>query len=189
MPDTNETTVAGARPLRRRRWLWLSGGALAGLAALAAFAAPRAWAYRGALGQGFAGHGSHGRGFGARILKDPAAAKAHAGMALEWVLRGINGSEEQKRKAKAVSDGLIDQLGPFTERHRELREAFAAELAKPQIDRGAIERLRRQGIALADEASRTAVAAVADLAEVLTPEQRTELLEFAHRFHGEGHAH
>jgi Spy/CpxP family protein refolding chaperone len=190
MPETNEANAASARPIRRRRWLWLGGGVLAGLAVLAAFAAPRAWAYRGAMGQGFGPHGGHRHGFAARMLEDPGAAKAHAGLAVEWVLRGVDGSDEQKGRARAVSDRLIDQLGPYVERHRELlREAFAAELAKPQIDRQAIERLRRQGIALADEASRTAVAAVADLAEVLTPEQRTELIEFAHRLHGEGHTH
>jgi len=187
MPETNHTTTTGERPLWRRRWFWMSGGALTGLAALAAFGAPRAWAYRGFVGHGAGLHGRHA--FGAQILKDPAAAKQHAGMAVEWVLRGVSATDEQKRQAKGVSDRLVDQLGPFAERHRQLREAMASELAKPQIDREAIERLRRQGITLADDASRTAVAAIADLAEVLTAEQRTELLEFAQRLHGEGSLH
>ena len=187
MPDTNQGTEAGGTPFWRRRRFWLAGGgALAGLAALAAVA-PRASAYRALAGHGFGSHGRHA--FGAQILKDPAAAKQHAGMAMEWVLRGVNGTDEQKQQAKRITDRLVDQLGPFVEKHREHREAMARELAKPEIDREALERLRRQEIGLADEASKLAVAAIADLGEVLTPEQRADLVAFAHRFHGEGPVH
>jgi Spy/CpxP family protein refolding chaperone len=187
MPDTNQGTEAGGTAFWRRRRFWLaSGGALMGLGALVAVA-PRASAYRAFAGHGFGGHGRHA--FGAQILKDPAAAKQHAGMAVEWALRGVDATEEQKQKAKGITDRLIDDLGPVVEKHREHREALARELAKPEIDREAIERLRKDGIALADEASKVAVASIADLAEVLTPEQRTEIIAFAHRFHGEGSVH
>lgn len=186
MPDTNQGTSTGATPFWRRRRFWLAGGgALAGLAALAA-AAPRASAYRALAGHGF-GPGRHG--FGAQVLRDPAAAKQHAGVAVEWVLRGVNGSDEQKQQARRITDRLVDQLAPFVEKHREHRESMARELAKPEIDRQALERLRREEIALADAASKQAVAAIADLGEVLTPEQRAELVAFAHRFHAEGRAH
>ena len=52
----------------------------------------------------------------------------------------------------------------------------------------ALERLRQQEIALADAASKQAVTAIGDLGEVLTPEQRSELVAFVHRFHGEAEA-
>jgi Spy/CpxP family protein refolding chaperone len=184
MPDTNQGTQAGGTPLWRRRRFWLAGGGiLTGLAALAAVA-PRASAYRILAGHGFGGHGRHG--FGAQILNDPAAAKQHAGMAVEWALRGVNGTEEQKQQARRITDRLIDELGPSLEKHRGFREAMARELAKPEIDREALERLRQEEIAFADTASKRAVAAIADLGEVLTPEQRADLVAFAHRFHGEG---
>ena len=187
MPDTNQGTQAGGTPLWRRRRFWLAGGGiLTGLAALAAVA-PRASAYRILAGHGFGGHGRHG--FGAQILNDPAAAKQHAGMAVEWALRGVNGTEEQKQQARRITDRLIDELGPSLEKHRGFREAMARELAKPEIDREALERLRQEEIALADTASKRAVAAIADLGEVLTPEQRADLVAFAHRFHGEGPVH
>ncbi len=186
MPDTNQGTEAGGTPLWRRRRFWLAGGgALAGLAALAAVA-PRASAYRALAGHGFCGHGRHG--FGVQILKDPAAAKQHAGMAVEWALRGVSATDEQKEQAKRITDRLIDDLGPVVEKHREHREAMARELAKPEIDREALERLRQEEIALADAASKRAVAAIADLGEALTPEQRAELVAFAHRLHAEGPA-
>jgi Spy/CpxP family protein refolding chaperone len=185
MPETDQGTEAGGTPLWRRRRFWLAGGGiLTGLAALAAVA-PRASAYRAFAGRGFSGPGRHA--FGASILKDPAAAKEHAGVAVEWALRGVNATDEQKQQARRITDRLIDDLAPSIEKHRGFREAMARELAKPEIDRGALERLRRDEIALADEASKRAVAAIADLGEVLTPEQRAELVAFVHRFHREAH--
>lgn len=185
MPDTNQGTEGG-QPLWMQRRFWLAGGAvLAGLVVIAALA-PRASAYRAMAGCGF-GAGRHG--FGAQALKDPEAAKQHVGMAVEWALRGVEATEDQKQKARQITDRLIDQLAPEIQRHRDFREAMARELARPEIDRAALERLRQQEIALADAASKQAVTAIADLGEVLTPEQRTELVAFVHRFHGEGAAH
>jgi len=180
MADTNQGSQGAGTPLWRRRTFWLGGGALAGLAALGAVA-PRVWAFHGMQGHGF-GHG-HG-GFGAQILKDPAAAKEHAGMAVEFALRGVNATDEQKQQARRVTDRLVDELGPIVEQHRGHREAIAKELAKPQIDRAAIEKLRQQELELADRASKLAVSGFADIADVLTVEQRQDLMAFVHRFHG-----
>jgi Spy/CpxP family protein refolding chaperone len=177
MSDTHQATGGSGR---HRRWFWMGGWAFAGLAVLAAMAVPRVWAYRGLSGGGPGG----GHRFGAQMMHDPAAVKQHAGMALEWLLRGVSASDEQKQRAKRISDGLIDELVPSAERHRQHREAIARELAKPQIDRAAIERLRKEELALADDASRKVSTAVADLAEVLTPEQRAEILDLVQRFHG-----
>ncbi|HEY7922131.1 MAG TPA: Spy/CpxP family protein refolding chaperone, partial [Vicinamibacteria bacterium] len=92
----------------------------------------------------------------------------------------------QKQQARRITDRLVDGLGPMAETHRVNREAIAKELAKPQIDRAAIEGLRQQELELADRASKLAVTGFADLADVLTAEQRQDLIAFAHRFHG-GH--
>jgi periplasmic protein CpxP/Spy len=186
MTETSQGNAADKGPFWSRRRFWLGGGVLAGLAALVAVA-PRAWAFRGLAGHGFGGHGRHV--FVSQMLKDPAAAKEHAGMAVEWALRGVNATDEQKQQAKHITDRLIEQIGPVAEKHREHREAIVRELAKPQIDREALERLRREEIALADEASKLALDSIADLGEVLTPEQRGDLVAFAHRFHGEGSLH
>jgi Spy/CpxP family protein refolding chaperone len=178
MADTNQGTQAGGTPLWKRRSFWLGGGVLAALAALVAVA-PRAWALHG-----LSGHGGHGRhGFGAQMLKDPEAAKRHAGMAVEWALRGVDASDEQMQQAKRIAERLVDELGPVVAKHREHREAIARELAKPEIDREALEQLRRQELTLADQASKLAVDSFAELGEVLTPQQRQELIAFAHRFH------
>jgi len=185
MPETNQGTEAGGTPLWLTRRFWLAAAAIVAALTLLAAVAPRASAYRALTGHGFGGHGRHG--FGAQVLKDPAAAKQHAGMAVEWALRGVDATEEQKQRARRITDRLVDELVPSIEKHRGFREAMARELARPEIDREALERLRQEELALADAASRRLVAAIADLGEVLTPEQRAELVAFAHRFHGEAH--
>jgi Spy/CpxP family protein refolding chaperone len=185
MVEENRGSEAGGTPLWKRRSFWMGGGVLAGLAALVAVA-PGVWAFRGLPGHGFGGHGRHG--FGAQILKDPDAAKRHAGMAVEWALRGVDASDEQKQQARRITDRLIDELGPLAAKHGEHREAIHRALSGSEIDREALERLRRQELTLADQASKLAVDAFADLGEVLTPQQRQELIAFAHRFHG-GQAH
>ena len=190
MVDANPGSETGATPLWRRRTFWLGGGALAGLAALGA-TMPRAMAFRGlsSLHGGFAHAGmGHGRGLGLQLLKDPQAAKEHAGMAVEWALRGVSGTDEQKQQARRITDALVDGLVPLAQEHHDHHKALMLELQKPQLDRAAIERLRQQELELADRASKLALGGIEDLAEVLTPEQRTDLIAFAHRMHG-GEAH
>jgi Spy/CpxP family protein refolding chaperone len=185
MPETNPQKQGGGTPIWSRRWFWMSGGILAGLAGLAAVA-PRAWAYRALAAHGF---GGRHHAFAALVTHDPAAAKQHVETAVEWALRGVNANDEQQQQARRIADRVIDQLGPLLQKHHENTQAIAGELAKPEIDRAAIDRLRQQQVALADQASKTLVDGFTDLAESLTPEQRRELIAFAHRFHGEGPLH
>lgn len=162
-----------------RRAFWLGGGSLAAAAAFLTLQ-PRAWAFHRGFGGGFAGH----HGFGHRFFGDPEAAKERAGLAADWVLKTVDGSEEQRQQARRITDRVVDELQPLAERHRSHREAIARELAKPSLDREELERLRQEEMRLADAASRAAIGALADFAEVLKPEQRAELLEWAARFHG-----
>jgi len=74
------------------------------------------------------------------------------------------------------------QAAPHHE-HSPNRQAFLTELARPAIDRPALERIRQEELKLAEEASGRLLKTVADMAEVLTPEQRARLGELAERFH------
>jgi Spy/CpxP family protein refolding chaperone len=189
MSETNQGTQAGGTPLWRRRTFWLGGGALAGLAALGA-AMPRAMAFHGLSALhgslGHAGFGGGRSGFALAMLKDPQAAKEHAAMAVEWALRGVSGTDEQKQQARRISDAFVDGLVPLAQEHHDHHKALVRELSKPQLDRAAIERLRQQELELADRASRLALGSVEDFADVLTPEQRADLIAFARRMHGGG---
>ena len=63
-----------------------------------------------------------------------------------------------------------------------VREAFLAALTQPSVDRGSLEDLRRAELQLAEGASQRIVTALADIADVLTPEQRAELVKMAQRW-------
>jgi len=174
MSDTKQTTPA-RRVFWRQRRFWTVAAALSVLGA-AAVAVPAVMAHRG-----FGGHGGHG------FAHDPEKAREHAAFAVEWAFRAVDATEQQRDEGRVVVERVVDQLVLLREGHRAHRQAIAHELVKPHIDRAALEQLRGEGMALADEASQIAVSGVADLAEALEPEQREELLELLHRFHGGEH--
>ena len=176
---SDESPRPDPTPSSRWRGYWITGVAVAALLA-GAVAVPGVMAHRGF------GGGRHGFGHG---LQDPEQAREHAAFAVEWAFRAVDGTEDQRQQARVVTDRVIDELGPIASRHRDHREAMVRELLKPQVDRAVLESLRERELSLADEASRVAVAAFADLAEILTPEQRAELVSLVHRFHESAPSH
>jgi Spy/CpxP family protein refolding chaperone len=67
---------------------------------------------------------------------------------------------------------------------RTARAKAIALMSAPTIDRAAIETLRVEQIGLADTASKRIAQALADTAEVLSPEQRVKLAERMQRRQG-----
>ncbi len=127
------------------------------------------------------GHGWRG-GHGAAI-RDPEQARDRAELMAEWILKSVDATEAQQEEVKSILDNSIDTLLPIAQNHRDYREELRAELAKPTIDRAALEAIRESGLGLMDQVSREMIDTVAAVAEVLSPEQRQELLEMAERFH------
>jgi protein CpxP len=154
-------------------------GLLGGAALITVLAArPIAAAIQGVGGihRAWSGH----RGFHAM---SPEAAKEHLQVATMWALRDIDASEEQQDRVNAIAAGAVDDLFRLRQQHVTNREAFHAQLGGATVDRAALEQVRQSEIALADEASKRLVRAVADVADVLTPEQRQALMERFHRKH------
>ena len=114
---------------------------------------------------------------------NPEAFHEHAQVAVKWALRDVDATEEQQQRVTAILKGAVDDLHKLKDRHRQNRADFAAQLGGATVDRARLEEIRKAELALADEASRRLVAALADVADVLTPEQRQELLEKFQRLH------
>jgi protein CpxP len=95
----------------------------------------------------------------------------------ERMLEEIDATPEQEEKLEAIMDKLHDDVRPVMRGFRDTRDDVAKLLGAATIDREAAEKLRAERIAAADEASRKLTTALLDAAEVLTAEQRAELLE------------
>ena len=121
----------------------------------------------GAAAQGWSHHRHGGGG------DNPERAERMVGR----MLSKVDATEEQKKKVGEIVKAAMGDMKSIRERHRAGRTATAELLSKPTVDRNALESLRADQIKLADEASKRMTQALADAAEVLTPEQRVKLAE------------
>jgi protein CpxP len=109
----------------------------------------------------------HGMGFG----------PGFGGHHLERMLEEIDATPEQEDKLEAIMDKLHDDVRPIMRGFRDTRDDVAKLLGAATIDREAAEKLRAERVAAVDEASRKLTTALLDAAEVLTAEQRAEMVE------------
>jgi protein CpxP len=108
---------------------------------------------------------------------DPERAAHFSEKMADRIVSEVDGTPEQKQRITAITQGAMTDMMPLREKMRDGRRRSVELLRAPAIDRGAIEALRAEQIALADGASKRLAQAMADTAEVLTPEQRVKLAE------------
>jgi Spy/CpxP family protein refolding chaperone len=137
-----------------------------------------------AASQAFSQHGPpwHRGGFmsapfhmGGRL--DAAQAENRADRMVRHLAIELDATAEQQDKLRAIAKGAVTDLVPLRDKAQSARERARSLLTQPAIDRAAIETFRAEQLALADEASRRIAKALADAAEVLTPEQRRKIDE------------
>jgi len=132
-------------------------------------------------GEGPGGHHhrspDHGPGGHGPRAMSPERVDARMDRMAERLVRWVDGTADQKERiaaiGKAAAKDLRDLRGQGGDLHRRAMDLLKAQ----SIDRAAIEDLRSQQMAVADAVSRRTSAALADTAEVLTPEQRIKLAE------------
>ena len=154
--------------MSRRAWLGASALAVLGLGAAGVAAAGPGWLARPGFGH-FRGH--HGHDFGEEDIR----------FVVGWTLREVDATDEQVARVTEIATAAVTDLRALHDAHRARREPFAAALVA--ADRAALETLRSEELAAAEVASQRIVVALADAAEVLTPEQRQRLAEAHARRH------
>ncbi len=123
-----------------------------------------AWAgHSGLVGH----HGIHGQDV-----------REHVRFRMGRALGEIKASEAQAEQAEAILEQFFADHEPLHQRHDEMHEQLAALLTAEEIDRDRLESLRLEQLQEIDRFSRDLVDTVADLAEVLTPEQRQQLADW-----------
>jgi Spy/CpxP family protein refolding chaperone len=157
-------------PRRRRRWLPVAAIALA-----AAFTGAVA---TGAIGQYGPPWGHwHGPGF-MRGPMTPAQIEDRVDRGIRHAAIELEATPEQQEKLRAIAKAAVKDLLPMREKAQTARARAAELLTGPKIDRAAIEAFRAEQMATAEAASKRFAQALADAAEVLTPEQRQKAHEW-----------
>ena len=162
-----QTTESAPRS-NARRWT-IAGLAAATVAGLAAVGAA-GWHARAEAHGPFMGRALHGE-------MDPESMGKRVDAMVNWMLADIDATADQRARISSIAKAAAGELAPLRKQHREARMKARQLLVAPQIDRAQLEALRTEQMQAADKLSRRVVQAMADAAEVLTPEQRAKLAQ------------
>jgi periplasmic protein CpxP/Spy len=138
-----------------------------------------------AAGIGMRAFAEHGhRGWYRAAPLDPARLDEHLDRMLKHLYVEIDATDAQKQQLAPIVKAAAQDLLPLRTQMHEARRQAVELLSRDSIDRAALETLRADQLALAEQASRRFIQALADVADVLTPEQRKQLAEHLGRWHG-----
>jgi protein CpxP len=112
---------------------------------------------------------------------DPAAMDQHIERMIKHLAVEVDATPEQQQKLGVIAKQAAKDLAPLREQHREARKQAIELFTAPRVDRAALEKLRAGHLAQAESASRRLTQALADAADVLTPEQRKQLAQHIER--------
>ena len=94
----------------------------------------------------------------------------------------LDATQDQQVKLASIAKAAVADLRPLREKAQAARTQAVTLLTAPTIDRTAIERLRAEQVGLAETASKRIAQALADAADVLSPDQRRKVADWmAHR--------
>jgi Spy/CpxP family protein refolding chaperone len=106
---------------------------------------------------------------------DTARMGKFAGKRIERMLDDVKASDAQKEKASDIVKASLEKGAPLAKQMRDNHIQMRKLMSAATLDKAAIETMRAEHIKLADEASKQMTSTMLAVAEVLTPEQRTQL--------------
>jgi protein CpxP len=167
-PDnTDSSDQRGGCSMRRGH----RGGALFVLAA-----ALIAGAAGGYVGKTYA-HGHFGEHMGMGGPIDPAKIDTQVERMIKHFAVEVDATPAQRDRLTVIAKAAAKDLLPLRDKLKTGHQQALAIAGAPTVDRAAIEKLRGEHMALADAASKRMTQAMADAAEVLTPEQRQKIAQ------------
>jgi len=178
MSDTMQTPQPSAsREEKPRRRFFRRAAIAAAIAAVAAGIGARA------LAQGGGHWGWHRAGFMGDQL-DPAKLEEHLDRMLKHLYVEVDATDAQRLQLAPIVKSAARDLLPVRTKIHEARRQAVQLLSQDTVDRAALEALRAEQLQLIEQASRRLTQALADVADVLTPEQRQSLAARIGRWHG-----
>jgi periplasmic protein CpxP/Spy len=115
---------------------------------------------------------------------NPARLDEHVDRMLRHLYVEIDATDAQKQQLAPIVKAAAADLLPLHAKIHDTRRQAVELLSQASVDRAALETLRDEKIKLVEQASRRLTQALADVADVLTPEQKRQLAEHVGRWRG-----
>jgi periplasmic protein CpxP/Spy len=173
-PTPQPSASSDAKP--RRRFLRRAAIATA-IAGLATVIGVKAIAHAGGSWRW------HRAGFMSAPL-DPARVDEHLDRMLKHLYVEIDATDAQRQQLAPIVKSAARDLLPVRAKMHEARRQAVELLSREHVDRAALEALRADQLRLVEQASMRLTQTLADVADILTPEQRKQLAERIGRWHG-----
>jgi Spy/CpxP family protein refolding chaperone len=120
------------------------------------------------------GPAPHGDDFGLGLMGGP---PGHVEHAVHRLLHGLNTTDAQRAQIHQIVAATASDLRALRAADADLRSQALELFSAPTLDAAKAESLRQRQLASHDQRTKRALAALLDVAKVLTPEQRAALGE------------
>jgi len=126
-----------------------------------------------------------GFGYGRQAMRHgppgmhPGMMRDRAEFMVDRALKKVDASEEQRAQIEAILEASFEEGMAMRGDHETMHVEIQSILTADTVDRSRLEALRAEKLEQAEKMSKLLTKTIGDVADVLTPEQRRELAEYA----------